>query len=105
MSRLIKVKVSLLEDLQTLIEGLYAQQAMTDWGGISSYNVLNAVIEESRADGTYDPSYGDDEICSNPECGHTYGRHYDPFDNDEHVGCKYCPCYDFQDSWIEREYG
>lgn len=40
----------------------------------------------------YNPNYGDDRIC---ECGHSYYRHFDPYENMEAVGCKYCQCYDF----------
>jgi hypothetical protein len=35
----------------------------------------------------YDPTYGDDIEC---ECGHTYYRHFDAYDNMAPVGCKYC---------------
>ncbi len=103
MTRFARVKLSLLEDWQTLIEGLYAQQAMTDWGGVSSYNVLNAIIEESRA-GEYDPEHGDDKRCSSATCNHTYDRHFDSWDNMRPVGCKYCPCSEFQDrDWLTDE--
>lgn len=101
--RFATVKLSLLEDLQTLIEGLYSQQAMTDWGGISSYNVLNAIIEENRA-GEYDPEYGDDKECAGPECNDSYYRHFDSWDHMRPVGCKYCPCPEFQDhDWLTDE--
>lgn len=40
----------------------------------------------------YNPEYGDDRIC---ECGHSYYRHFDSWDNMEPVGCKYCSCYEF----------
>lgn len=35
----------------------------------------------------YDPAFGDDKLC---ECGHTYYRHFDPYENMDPVGCKYC---------------
>ena len=40
------------------------------------------------------PDFGDDRLC---KCGHTYERHFDPFecDDDQDVGCKYCECSDF----------
>lgn len=44
----------------------------------------------------YNPKYGDDRIC---ECGHSYYRHFDPYEKMEAVGCKYCGCQDF----IEKE--
>ena len=48
----------------------------------------------------YNPNYGDDRLC---ECGHTYYRHFDSWKNMENVGCKYCPCYDFQEAIITPE--
>jgi|GEM_PF-4223707 len=40
----------------------------------------------------YNPNYGDNRIC---ECGHTYDRHFDSYENMSPVGCKYCPCGTF----------
>jgi len=40
----------------------------------------------------YNPNYGDDRIC---KCGHPYYRHFDWMENNQPVGCKYCPCYVF----------
>lgn len=40
----------------------------------------------------YNPNYGDERIC---ECGHSYSRHFDSYEDMEPVGCKYCSCYDF----------
>lgn len=37
----------------------------------------------------YDPSHGDNNLC---ECGHTYVRHFDPYEDMAPVGCKYCMC-------------
>lgn len=41
----------------------------------------------------YDSEFGDETIC---KCGHPYYRHFDPFDGNQHVGCKYCDCSIFQ---------
>lgn len=41
----------------------------------------------------YDPNFGDDKECAH--CGHPYSRHFDPYENDEPVGCKYCNCMRF----------
>lgn len=38
----------------------------------------------------YDPQYGDDRLCT---CGHPYARHFDSYDDNASVGCKYCPAY------------
>ena len=40
----------------------------------------------------YDPSFGNDKVC---KCGHPYYRHFDSYDNNAPVGCKYCGC----DEW------
>lgn len=42
----------------------------------------------------YNPAYGDDRTC---KCGHPYYRHFDPYEDNEPVGCKYCPCYEFEE--------
>lgn len=47
------------------------------------------VIVETRM---YNPEYGDDRIC---ECGHSYDRHFDSYEQMSPVGCKYCECHDF----------
>lgn len=52
----------------------------------------------------YNPEYGDDKLC---RCGHTYYRHFDSYENMNHVGCKYCDCYLFdsvEDNKNERNY-
>ena len=46
----------------------------------------------------YNPKYGDDKIC---KCGHTYYRHFDPWENMEPIGCKYCGCQEFVE--VEKE--
>lgn len=40
----------------------------------------------------YNPKYGDEKLCI---CGHSYYRHFDPYENMEPVGCKYCECFEF----------
>lgn len=41
---------------------------------------------------TYDPNFGDNRICV---CGHTYARHFDPYEDNAPIGCKYCGCRHF----------
>lgn len=43
---------------------------------------------------SYNPNYGDDRIC---ECGHSYYRHFDSYENMDAVGCKYCGCFEFKE--------
>jgi len=40
----------------------------------------------------YNPKYGDERVC---QCGHPYRRHFDPYEHNEAVGCKYCDCMEF----------
>jgi hypothetical protein len=32
-------------------------------------------------------------------CGHEYRRHFDPFEPEEGVHCKYCGCVEFEEAW------
>ncbi len=43
----------------------------------------------------YNPKYGDERICT---CGHHYYRHFDGYEDNRAVGCKYCRC----DEFVER---
>lgn len=58
------------------------------------YIITIRTIEER----SYNPEYGDDRIC---ECGHSYYRHFDSYEEMEPAGCKYCGC----DEFIELEDG
>lgn len=55
---------------------------------------------EVRKIKTYNPNYGDDKIC---ECGHSYYRHFDSYEDMEDCGCKYCPCRTFVEKQEEKE--
>ena len=44
-------------------------------------------------DTAYNPSFGDDRECAG--CGHPYYRHFDGYDDNAPVGCKYCDCETF----------
>lgn len=37
----------------------------------------------------WDEYYPQEELCT---CGHPYYRHFDSYENNRAVGCKYCPC-------------
>lgn len=53
------------------------------------------IIEEKtviQREYKYNPEYGDDKIC---QCGHTYYRHFDTYEDMYACGCKYCRCYTF----------
>ena len=50
---------------------------------------INRAISILEGNKPYDPNFGDDRIC---KCGHPYYRHFDGYDNNAPVGCKYCGC-------------
>jgi len=45
------------------------------------------------AEDKYDPNFGDDKECA--DCGHSYERHFDTYEDMRPVGCKYCNCQRF----------
>ena len=53
------------------------------------YIVTETIIKEY----SYNPDYGDDEIC---QCFHPYYRHFDSHEDMANIGCKYCPCVEFK---------
>lgn len=50
----------------------------------------------------YNPKYGDNRIC---ECGHTYYRHFDSYENMDACGCKYCACDTFKEKVVTNQIG
>ena len=44
----------------------------------------------------YNPNFGDERVCADPECEHPYRRHFDPYEDWAAVGCKYCGCAKFK---------
>jgi hypothetical protein len=42
----------------------------------------------------YNPNFGDNRTC---KCGHPYHRHFDSYENNAAVGCKYCSCGTFEE--------
>lgn len=57
--------------------------------------VLKCTPWSVRVHRRYNPKYEEansDLLC---ECGHTYYRHYDGYEEDSSVHCKYCGCADF----------
>jgi hypothetical protein len=48
----------------------------------------------------FNPNYPQDTECV---CGHPYYRHFDGYDGNEPVGCKYCACYEFIARTAETE--
>jgi hypothetical protein len=57
----------------------------------------------SRTVFTINPNFPMDQLCANEGCGHTYHRHFDPYENWEAVGCKYCECMVFSTRFRKRK--
>ena len=53
--------------------------------------VITEKIVETRK---YNPNFGDHRVCN---CGHSYYRHFDPYEDMSDVGCKYCACSTFDE--------
>lgn len=79
---------SLLEQLQDVIN------IANRTGCYDAADFIKDKIESSGISlRQYNSSYGDKKICN---CGHTYYRHFDSYENMKPVGCKYCGCYEFR---------
>lgn len=48
------------------------------------------INEKAKRPPAYDSSFGNERLCA---CGHTYERHFDGYENNAPVGCKYCLCH------------
>lgn len=72
------------EDINTMMKPQHELPYLTD--------VLTIRVRE------YNPNFGDDKTC---ECGHSYYRHFDSYEEMSNVGCKYCHCNDFKEKTHE----
>lgn len=59
-----------------------------EWERLSNERLFGAVAVACIPP-LYDPDFGDDKLCV---CGHPYSRHFDPYEDMDPVGCKYCQC-------------
>ena len=75
------------DDLRYVIRMMDTQVAPTDGPYIEAVECY--LVKK------YNPLYGDDRVC---ECGHPYYRHFDPYEDNAAVGCKYCGCQDFKEA-------
>lgn len=53
------------------------------------YSKLKSISQEK----SFNPKYDSDSTC---DCGHAYYRHFDPYENNDAVGCKHCQCHHFK---------
>ena len=59
------------------------------------YNMLHEYYtKDTVCNNKYDSKHGDNRVC---ECGHTYYRHFDSYENMVDIGCKYCGCSEFKE--------
>jgi hypothetical protein len=49
---------------------------------------LRGLVDSIYLRPEYDKTFGDDRECA---CGHPYYRHFDGYEDNAPVGCKYCP--------------
>ena len=64
-------------------------------------SLIELLLKVHEYDGTfsydevkYDENFGDDREC---KCGHSYYRHFDPYEQMSPVWCKYCKKYTMAD--------
>ena len=71
-------------------EGVRAKKEIDE----NPYIIETITIQKKK----YNPNYGDKRMCV---CGHTYYRHFDPWNDMQAVGCKYCGCTEFVEAKSE----
>lgn len=80
------------KDLQQQIEAEHPGARVTVLNADDSgpYKIYDVVIRKKMF--TYNSNYPEGNKCI---CGHAYYRHFDPYENWDAVGCKYCACTHF----------
>lgn len=103
---MVRAQINLDPETYTKIAALAARLGYVQKGGPRSgqgspVKLLGAVARgevavsgQEKRKAAYIPDYGATRPC---QCGHTYECHFDPHENWEHVGCKYCECGEFKD--------
>lgn len=61
-------------------------------GQMSEFKHFAEEWAKAHPEKIYNPEM-ENEVC---ECGHPYHRHFDGYEDNFHIGCKYCSCYDFK---------
>lgn len=90
-----KVEVAIDEAVNGIVKNGCIESNLFEELNLKLSNLENLFINEKPyINGEYNPDYGDDRIC---ECGHTYDRHFDSYEDMEPVGCKYCTCHEFKE--------
>ena len=61
-------------------------------GTLDESTINNPYLEYTAKIKAYNPNYPENKKCI---CGHSYGRHFDSYEDMAPVGCKYCSCNEF----------
>ena len=67
-----------------------ARITVTEGDDSGPYKIYDVVIRKRVM--VHNPNYPDTSRCL---CGHVYYRHFDPYEDWDAVGCKYCSCTHF----------
>ncbi len=77
---------SLRECLFKINSCLYEKYPITEQPYLVEKLTVNTTISK------FNPNYDQTAECV---CGHPYNRHFDSWENNDPVGCKYCECFEF----------
>lgn len=91
----------LMKELDKYFDNVTKEQFLKDLQDANCLHLVEDVKDKPYLEGfeirtirKYNPAYGDGRIC---ECGHTYYRHFDSYEDMDACGCKYCGCYEFKE--------
>lgn len=79
------------EGLHRMLELWKEQTLNTDEPIVDEPYITKLKISVERE---WNTNFNQDAIC---ECGHSYYRHFDTYEDMDNVGCKYCSCNDFKE--------
>ena len=83
------VKMSVMVGVKNKVKELSVSRVVFSVGSI------HPTVFVVGPEGEYDPDFGDGREC---ECGHSYYRHFDSYEDMYPCGCKYCHCGTFKES-------
>jgi hypothetical protein len=85
-------KIGANHDCDDELQRQILEDFLTHIGQLESFTEYATQWAKEHPEKIYNHSMSD-EIC---ECGHPYHRHFDGYEDNYHIGCKYCECYDFK---------
>lgn len=87
------IKESVYLEMKKLIKE-YEESQASNVGSTKDIDKPYIIETTINQDFLYNPKFGDNRVC---ECGHSYYRHFDTYEEMATVGCKYCGCYEFKE--------